>query len=143
MLIALCAAVPRYVSIFHALPDFPVVIYKVMCGRISIAACKVFAVCLRPAQTSHIMNHNVLDTGNAARIEIVPAYQPVNVPHAFYFLLLLFLSDLLFLSFLLFMPLYAARGAVSVQFVRVRQLVRILGKKAPHTRPYLFYGQPA
>lgn len=41
------------------------------------------------------------------------------------------------------MPLYAARGAVPVQFVRVRQLVRILGKKAPHARPYLFYRQPA
>ena len=83
MLITLCAAVPRYVSIFHALPDFPIMIYKIMRGRISIAARKIFAVRLRPAQTTHIMNHNVLDTGNAARIEIVPAYQPVNVPHAF------------------------------------------------------------
>lgn len=33
--------------------------------------------------------------------------------------------------------------AVPVQFVCVRQFVRILRQKLPHLFPYLFYGQPA
>ena len=42
-----------------------------------------------------------------------------------------------------FALLYIACGAVPVQFVCVRQFVRILRQKLPHLFPYLFYGQPA
>lgn len=51
--------------------------------------------------------------------------------------------SLLFLSFLCPVFLYVACGAVPVQFVCVRQFVRILRQKLPHLFPYLFYGQPA
>lgn len=52
-------------------------------------------------------------------------------------------AGLLFLSFLCPVFLYVACGAVPVQFVCVRQFVRILRQKLPHLFPYLFYWQPA
>lgn len=137
----------------YALPYLAVKSYKVMRRRISIAAAIISAVVLCAAQCAYIMDNNILNSGNAALIEIVLTYLSVNVhisclsaykisacgvPQALFAAM-----SLLFLSFLCPVFLYVACGAVPVQFVCVRQFVRILRQKLPHLFPYLFYGQPA
>ena len=153
MLIARRSAMPRYISVLYALPYLAVKSYKVMRRRISIAAAIISAVVLCAAQCAYIMDNNILNSGNAALIEIVLTYLSVNVhisclsaykisacgvPQALFAAM-----SLLFLSFLCPVFLYVACGAVPVQFVCVRQFVRILRQKLPHLFPYLFYGQPA
>ena len=153
VLIARRSAMPRYISVLYALPYLAVKSYKVMRRRISIATAIIAAVILCAAQCAYIMDNNILNSGNTALVEIVPAYHSVNfhvsrlsaykisacvVPQALFVAM-----SLLFLSFLCPVFLYAACGAVPVQFVCVRQLVRILCQKLPHLFPYLFYGQPA
>ena len=153
VLIARRSAMPRYISILYALPYLAVKSYKVMRRRISIAAAIISAVVLCAAQCAYIMDNNILNSGNAALIEIVLTYLSVNVhisclsaykisacgvPQALFAAM-----SLLFLSFLCSVFLYVACGAVPVQFVCVRQFVRILRQKLPHLFPYLFYGQPA
>ena len=138
---------------YYALPYLAVKSYKVMRRRISIAAAIISAVVLCAAQCAYIMDNNILNSGNAALIEIVLTYLSVNVhisclsaykisacgvPQALFAAM-----SLLFLSFLCPVFLYVACGAVPVQFVCVRQFVRILRQKLPHLFPYLFYGQPA
>ena len=153
VLIARRSAMPRYISVLYALPYLAVKSYKVMRRRISIAAAIISAVVLCAAQCAYIMDNNILNSGNAALIEIVLTYLSVNVhisclsaykisacgvPQALFAAM-----SLLFLSFLCSVFLYVACGAVPVQFVCVRQFVRILRQKLPHLFPYLFYGQPA
>ena len=153
VLIARRSAMPRYISVLYALPYLAVKSYKVMRRRISIAAAIISAVVLCAAQFAYIMDNNILNSGNAALIEIVLTYLSVNVhisclsaykisacgvPQALFAAM-----SLLFLSFLCPVFLYVACGAVPVQFVCVRQFVRILRQKLPHLFPYLFYGQPA
>lgn len=70
MLIAVCAAVPRYIFILYALPDCPVISYKVMRRCFAVAARKVITVCLCVPQCARIMNNNILNSGNVARIMI-------------------------------------------------------------------------
>ena len=70
VLIALSAAVPRYIFILYALPDCPVISYKVMRRGVAVAACKIIAVCLCVPQCARVMNDDILNSGNVARIVI-------------------------------------------------------------------------
>ena len=149
VLIARRSAMPRYISVLYALPYLAVKSYKVMRRRISIAAAIISAVVLCAAQCAYIMDNNILNSGNAALIEIVLTYLSVNVHISrlsAYKISACGVPQALFvaisLSFLCPVFLYVACGAVPVQFVCVRQFVRILRQKLPHLFPYLFYGQP-
>ena len=92
--------------------------------RISIAAAIISAVVLCAAQCAYIMDNNILNSGNAALIEIVLTYLSVNVhisclsaykisacgvPQALFAAM-----SLLFLSFLCPVFLYIAYEVVSI-----------------------------
>ena len=79
VLIARRSAMPRYISVLYTLPYLAVKSYKVMRRRISIAAAIISAVVLCATQCAYIMDNNILNSGNAALIEIVLTYLSVNV----------------------------------------------------------------